>query len=145
MLERIFSIFLCLVSTIIFYSANNFDMSFIGNDGLGPDFFPKIISIILFGLSLMMLFESLREKKEISKINISLNTMKVIVLYGIYIFFITKLGYLTSTILFTFSIISILKKDDLILKVGYSLLFPIGLYLLFTYAFKVSLPVGLLI
>lgn len=145
MLERIFSILLCLISSVVFYSASNFDMSYVGDSGLGPDFFPKVVSIILFILSGMILIGNLKRTKENTKNSIDKNTLMIILLFAIYIFIMGKIGYLVSTILFAFSIISILKKDNIVLKIIYSILFPLGLYLLFTYAFKVSLPVGILI
>lgn len=145
MLERIFSILLCLISSIIFYSASNFDMSYVGDSGLGPDFFPKVVSIILFILSGMILIGNLKKIKENTKNTMDKNTLMIILLFAMYIFIMGKIGYLVSTILFAFSIISILKKDNIVLKIIYSILFPLGLYLLFTYAFKVSLPVGILI
>lgn len=145
MLERIFSILLCLISLVVFYSASNFDMSYVGDSGLGPDFFPKVVSIILFILSGMILVGNLKRVKENTKNSIDKNTLMIILLFTIYIFIMGKIGYLVSTILFAFSIISILKKDNIVLKIIYSILFPLGLYLLFTYAFKVSLPLGILI
>lgn len=145
MLERVFSILLCVISMIVFYSANNFDMSYIGDSGLGPDFFPKVVSVILFILSGMILYGNLKKIRKNTKNNMDKNTLIIIVLFAIYIFIMGKIGYLVSTILFALSIISILKKDNIILKIVYSILFPVGLYLLFTYAFKVSLPVGILI
>ena len=145
MLERIFSILLCLISLVVFYSASNFDMSYVGDSGLGPDFFSMVVSIILFILSGMILVGNLKRVKENTKNSIDKNTLMIILLFTIYIFIMGKIGYLVSTILFAFSIISILKKDNIVLKIIYSILFPLGLYLLFTYAFKVSLPLGILI
>lgn len=142
MLEKIFSIILCLVSIIIIYSANKFDMSYIGDSGLGPDFFPKIIAIILIILSALLFFSKDKIKQQNHNIKY---TLIIIIAFAIYVFVIGKLGYLVSTILFSFIVISILKKNSIILKIVYSLIFPIGLYLLFTYVFKVSLPTGIFI
>ena len=93
----------------------------------------------------MILVGNLKRVKENTKNSIDKNTLMIILLFTIYIFIMGKIGYLVSTILFAFSIISILKKDNIVLKIIYSILFPLGLYLLFTYAFKVSLPLGILI
>lgn len=142
MLEKIFSIILCTMSGIVIYSASNFDMSYIGDSGLGPDFFPKVIAVILIILSVLLFLSKDKTKQENRNIKY---TMMVIIIFAIYIFMIGKLGYLVSTILFSFTIISILKKNSIILKIIYSLIFPIGLYLLFTYIFKVSLPTGIFI
>ncbi|MCI6151763.1 MAG: tripartite tricarboxylate transporter TctB family protein [Fusobacterium perfoetens] len=149
MLEKVFSILLCIISAVVYYSASNFDMSYIGDSGLGPDFFPKVISVILFILSaLIFIFKVMEDKKGEAKENNGQNpkaTLLTIGVFAVYIFLIGKIGYLTSTILFSFVVISILKKNSLVLKIVYSIIFPLGLYLLFTYAFKVSLPVGILI
>ncbi|WP_027127775.1 tripartite tricarboxylate transporter TctB family protein [Fusobacterium perfoetens] len=149
MLEKVFSILLCIISAVVYYSASNFDMSYIGDSGLGPDFFPKVISVILFILStLIFAFKVMEEKKERNKEKANQSpksTLLTIGFFAVYIFLIGRLGYLTSTMLFSFAVISILKKNSLMLKIIYSVVFPVGLYLLFTYAFKVSLPVGILI
>lgn len=143
MLDKIFSIILCIISATIYYSASNFDMSYIGDTGLGPDFFPKIISIILIVLSILI-FISKDNKKREKNTNIKY-TLMTILIFALYIILIGKIGYLVSTIFFSFMIISLLKKNSIILKVVYSIIFPVGLYLLFTYAFKVSLPTGVFI
>lgn len=142
MLEKIFSIVLCIISIIIIYLANNFDMSYIGDSGLGPDFFPKIIGVILIVLSIFLFFSKEKTIQENKNIKYPLITIGI---FTVYIFLIGKLGYLASTIIFSFAVISLLKKKSIILKIVYSILFPLGLYLLFTYVFKVSLPTGILI
>lgn len=142
MLEKIFSVILCIISAIIIYSANNFDMSYIGDSGLGPDFFPKIVGFILIILSIFLFFSKDKTIQENKNIRYTLAT---IFIFAIYIFIIGKLGYLISTVLFSFSIMSLFKKNSILLKIIYSILFPLGLYLLFTYVFKVSLPTGIFI
>ena len=142
MLEKIFSIVLCIISIIIIYLANNFDMSYIGDSGLGPDFFPKVIGVILIVLSIFLFFSKEKTIQENKNIKYPLITIGI---FAVYIFLIGKLGYLVSTIIFSFTVISLLKKNSIVLKIVYSILFPLGLYLLFTYVFKVSLPTGILI
>ncbi|HBJ79678.1 MULTISPECIES: tripartite tricarboxylate transporter TctB family protein [Fusobacterium] len=146
MLETIFSAFLCIVSAFIFYSSTQFNMAFIGDSGLGPDFFPKVIAIILFILSGMLFIGSLRNKNKKSIHNPNMKyTFMVIFAFAVYIFLIDRIGYLVSTIIFAFIVITILKSKSKILNIIFAIAFPIALYLLFTYAFKVSLPVGLFI
>mgnify|MGYP002610232562 CR=1 FL=1 len=141
LLETIFSAFLCIVSAFIFYSSTQFNMAFIGDSGLGPDFFPKVIAIILFILSGMLFIGSLRNKNKKSIYNPNMKyTFIVIFAFAVYIF-----GYLVSTIIFAFIVITILKSKSKILNIIFAIAFPIALYLLFTYAFKVSLPAGLFI
>lgn len=144
MLDKIFSIILCLISAVVYYSASQFDMSYIGDTGLGPDFFPKVVSVILIVLSILIFILNGKDKKTEKNPNIKY-TLITIGIFAVYIVLIGKIGYLVSTILFSFAIISLLKKDSIVLKVVYSIIFPVGLYLLFTYAFKVSLPTGIFI
>ena len=156
LLETVFSAFLCIVSIFIFYSATQFNMTFIGNSGLGPDFFPKAIAIVLFILSGILFTESIKNKKNLSNYNFLRNkkniynpnmkyTFMVIFAFAVYIFLIDRIGYLISTVIFAFVVITILKSKSKILNIIFAIAFPIALYLLFTYAFKVSLPTGLFI
>lgn len=144
MLDKIFSVVLCMICAIVYYSASKFDMSYIGDTGLGPDFFPKVISVVLFILGVLIFISSGKDKKVEKNPNVKY-TLTTIGIFAIYIVLIGKIGYLVSTILFSFTIISLLKKNSIVLKVIYSIVFPVGLYLLFTYAFKVSLPTGIFI
>ncbi len=146
MLETIFSAFLCIVSAFIFYSSTQFNMAFIGDSGLGPDFFPKIIAIILFILSAILFVGSLRNKDKKSVYNPNMKyTFMVIFAFAVYIFLIDIIGYLISTIIFALVVITILKSKSKVLNIIFAIIFPVALYLLFTYAFKVSLPTGLFI
>lgn len=146
MLETVFSAFLCIVSAFIFYSSTQFNMAFIGNSGLGPDFFPKVIAVILFILSAMLFVGSIKNKDKKSIYNPNMKyTFMVIFAFAVYIFLIDRIGYLVSTVVFAFVVITILKSKSKILNIIFAIAFPIALYLLFTYAFKVSLPTGLLI
>ncbi|HJH06773.1 MAG TPA: tripartite tricarboxylate transporter TctB family protein [Fusobacterium ulcerans] len=146
MLETVFSAFLCIVSAFIFYSSTQFNMAFIGNSGLGPDFFPKVIAVILFILSAMLFVGSIKNKDKKSIYNPNMKyTFMVIFAFAVYIFLIDRIGYLISTVIFAFVVITILKSKSKILNIIFAIAFPIALYLLFTYAFKVSLPTGLLI
>jgi putative tricarboxylic transport membrane protein len=121
-------------------------MAFIGNSGLGPDFFPKVIAVILFILSAMLFVGSIKNKDKKSIYNPNMKyTFMVIFAFAVYIFLIDRIGYLVSTVIFAFVVITILKSKSKILNIIFAIAFPIALYLLFTYAFKVSLPTGLFI
>ena len=146
LLETVFSAFLCIVSIFIFYSATQFNMTFIGNSGLGPDFFPKAIAIVLFILSGILFTESIKNKNKKNIYNPNMKyTFMVIFAFVVYIFLIDRIGYLVSTIIFAIVVITILKSKSKILNIVFAIIFPAALYLLFTYAFKVSLPTGLFI
>ncbi len=145
MLEKLFSIGLCIVSVAIYYCTTQFNLSFIGTTGVGPAFFPKIICIVLFVLSCILFVSNSRKNESCIEVKNTKYTLLVMVICVLYIFIIDKIGYLVSTILFAFVVITLLKNTSIKIKLSFSIIFPICLYLLFTYIFKVSLPEGILI
>ncbi len=144
MLEKIFAIFMIIISAQTYYLANNFDLNFIGTSGLGPEVFPKVISIILFVLGIILFITSKNKNEKIYVYN-SQHTFSIIFTFGIYIYVLEKLGYLISTILFAFAVMSILKNTSYKTRIIYSIVFTVGLYILFTYLFRVSLPKGIFV
>ena len=89
MLDKIFSIILCLISAVVYYSASQFDMSYIGDTGLGPDFFPKVVSVILIVLSILIFISSGKDKKTEKNPNVKY-TLITIVIFAVYIVLIGK-------------------------------------------------------
>ena len=144
MLERIFAIVICMISAGIYYCTTQFNMDFIGTTGVGPAFFPKVICVILFVLGAALFISNLKTHFKADVKNVKY-TILVMAVFAVYIFLISKIGYLVSTILFAFSIVTILKDTTFTVKILFSIIFPVSLYLLFTYVFKVSLPEGILI
>ena len=131
MLETVFSAFLCIVSAFIFYSSTQFNMAFIGNSGLGPDFFPKVIAVILFILSAMLFVGSIKNKDKKSIYNPNMKyTFMVIFAFAVYIFLIDRIGYLVSTVIFAFVVITILKSKSKILNIIFAIAIKIGVLLL---------------
>ena len=88
MLETVFSAFLCIVSAFIFYSSTQFNMAFIGNSGLGPDFFPKVIAVILFILSAMLFVGSIKNKDKKNIYNPNMKYTFMVILLLLYIYFL---------------------------------------------------------
>lgn len=144
MIEKIFSIFLLLVSLIGYYLARGFESGFMTDNGLGAGFFPKLVCIILAILSIVMFVKSFKDKNIYKFSKNNKNTFIIIGLCIGYLFLMEKIGYLLSTIIFSFSVIITLDRKNLIMNVIFSIIFPIGIYYLFSKVFNVSLPTGIL-
>lgn len=144
MIEKMFSIFLLLVSLIGYYLARGFESGFMIDNGLGAGVFPKLVCIILAILSMVMFVKSFKDKNIYKFSKNNKNTFIIIGLCIGYLFLMEKIGYLLSTIIFSFSVIITLDRKNLIMNVIFSIIFPIGIYYLFSKVFNVSLPTGIL-
>lgn len=140
MIEKIFSILLFIISVLGYNMAKNFKNSFMIDEGLGAGFFPQTICIILGVLSLLILLKSKKEDDyKFSKDNKS--TFLVMGVCIVYVLILNKLGYLISTGIFSFLIIKILNKNNLLSNIIFSSAFTVIIYFLFSKVFSVSLPV----
>lgn len=148
MLERLFLLFLCIISAFLYFITFNFEVFEMDKYSLGPAFFPKLICIILFLIALILLIFSIKNKNY-SKIKNKNPNLKysviTIIFFIVYVFLIEKLGYLTSTIIFMISIIFLLKSKSLLINIIFSVVFSSVIYLLFSKGFNVSLPEGIFI
>jgi hypothetical protein len=148
MLERLFLLFLCIISAFLYFITFNFEVFEMDKYSLGPAFFPRLICIILFLIALILLIFSIKNKNY-SKIKNKNPNLKysviTIIFFIIYVFLIEKLGYLTSTIIFMISIIFLLKSKSLLINIIFSVVFSSVIYLLFSKGFNVSLPEGIFI
>lgn len=144
MIEKIFPLFLFIISLVGYYLAKGFENGFMIDNGLGASFFPKLVCIILGILSIVIFIKSFKDKNSYKFTKDNKNTFIVIGLCIIYIFLMEKIGYLLSTIIFSFCVIRILDKKKMIISIIFSIIFPIGIYYLFSRVFNVSLPIGIL-
>ena len=148
MLERLFLLFLCIISAFLYFITFNFEVFEMDKYSLGPAFFPRLICIILFLIALILIIFSIKNK-DYSKIKNKNPNLKysviTIIFFIVYVFLIEKLGYLTSTIIFMISIIFLLKSKSLLINIIFSVVFSSVIYLLFSKGFNVSLPEGIFI
>jgi len=110
---------------------------------IGVSFFPLTIASILIILSVFLLMNSFKKKKNyIFKLARIGNPLQVIVLTVIYSLFFEKIGFFISTIIYVFFVIIIFeeKKNNKIRFFVYSLVISLLVYLLFEKAFNVRLP-----
>ena len=148
MLERLFLLFLCIISAFLYFITFNFEVFEMDKYSLGPAFFPRLVCIILFLIALILLIFSIKNKNysKIKNKNPNLKySVMTIIFFIVYVFLIEKLGYLTSTIIFMISIIFLLKSKSLLINIIFSVVFSSVIYLLFSKGFNVSLPEGIFI
>ena len=116
---------------------------------VGSGFFPKVIGVAIIVVAIIRLIMTLREpEKEAKK---SSSDMKggwlTIVLIAAYVVAFNTLGFLIATALFLFLEMLVLtpaEKRNLPLLLVISIVAPIAIYALFTYAINSPLPKGIL-
>ena len=126
-IDRCFSVILGIISIIVFYLSTKFEVGFIIDSGLGADFFPKTISIILFLLSSLLFFKSFETPKNIGRI-FSKNAKNVgitICYFLVYILGMNIIGYLLATIFFLIGMLKFLKVKSNKLIISYSIIFSV--------------------
>lgn len=144
MIERIFSIALFIISILGYYMARGFESGFMVDSGLGAGFFPQLVCIVLGVLAIIMFLNSFKEKEVYKFTKDSKNTFLIIGACICYIAVMDRIGYLVSTVLFSFCVIRILSKKITLVNLIFSILFPVGIYYLFSKVFSVSLPTGII-
>lgn len=148
MLEKIFLVFLNLISIFLFFITFTFETLEMDKYSLETTFFPRLICIILFILSLILLIFSIIKKenknKKIESTKIKY-TVSTILFFFIYVFLLDKLGYLVSTIVFMISLLFLLKSKSILINIIFSVLFSGVIYFMFSKGFNVSLPEGIFI
>ena len=146
MLEKIFLVFLNLISIFLFFITFTFETLEMDKYSLGATFFPRLMCIILFILSLILLIFSIikKENKKIESTKIKY-TVSTILFFFIYVFLLDKLGYLVSTIVFMISLLFLLKSKSILINIIFSVLFSGVIYFMFSKGFNVSLPEGIFI
>jgi hypothetical protein len=142
--DRVFSALLCAVSIFIFYLSTQFEVGFIIDAGLGADFFPKLISCILFILSAILFIKSFRGIQEPSPFNKNVkNVLIAIVAIIAYLVLMNIIGYLIASILFLIVMFKFLKVHSNKLLIIYSILFATFIWYVFSNIFNINLPTGI--
>ena len=130
--------------------ANSFTQTLIIDTGLGPDFFPKIISFGIIILSGCLIYTSIKNKLLSNKIEEIFNSnmkkpLMGMVLVVVYTICITLIGYLVSTIVFCFIFLHLFKVKNMLTKILVSTIFSSVIYFVFSKLFLINLPQGFLI
>jgi len=127
-------------------SFNLASANFGGGLGLGPDFFPRLLSILMMIFSLIQLVRTFRKDKE-EQLRLNIHGLSVIIIVACvtYLFAIGIIGYLVSTFLFLTIVIFVLSGRKSIKDTVIALGISIALYGVFHLVLKVPLPAGFLI
>lgn len=127
--EKIISVTLLIFSTLIYANTFKFPSSI---ENIGPKFFPRMIAILLFLLSLLLLF--IDNEKKLKHINYKCLVINVLIIIG-YILILNNTNFIVSTILFLFTYLYgiskvNIKKSILITSCGTAMLYIVFLILL---------------
>ena len=110
----------------------------------GSEVFPRVIAVLLIVMSTANLINAIRKKPKYEFKNIS-RAFKIFSVVVIYSVVIDIVGFFTSTFIFVFSIMFLLKYR----KTKYLIIIPIGVviftYFVFNKIFMIPVPTGFLI
>ncbi|HZK11287.1 MAG TPA: tripartite tricarboxylate transporter TctB family protein [Atribacterota bacterium] len=108
------------------------------------NFFPIVISCMMYLFTLYLLVHSFKQNKELTEINFTNKSRPILIIVFtiIYILLLKSIGYMLSSILYIFSIVSIFdsKKRSLYKKIIYSVIIAILIFLLYEKIFAIRLP-----
>ncbi|MDI6753127.1 MAG: tripartite tricarboxylate transporter TctB family protein [Thermodesulfobacteriota bacterium] len=117
--------------------------------GYGPDLFPRILASMMILLASGLIINALRGKSLKKEDNIDpKGFLRVLISIGIcigYLFLINWLGFATSTFLFLFILMTLLKQKRILLRISASLIVSLTVWVIFRYFLVIPLPEGLLI
>ena len=116
---------------------------------VGSGFFPKVIGVAMIVVSIVRLIMALRETEgEAKKSNNDMvGGWATIILIAVYVLAFNTVGFLISTAVFLFLEMLVLtpaEKRKIPLLLVISIVAPIAIYALFTYAISSPLPKGIL-
>lgn len=114
-------------------------------------FMPLVMSLLLMALGIIRFIKH-RNEEVVEKAKVDYKTLfTTIILLILYIFAYSRLGFVIASGLFIFLEILNLKptyieytKVNYLLLIAFSLIFPVLIYYLFYFGFKIVLPAGLL-
>lgn len=155
--DIIFGGVVMLIAVVLFIST--FSIRSLLGMNPGPDFMPKVASVMLFIVAAGITWEGVMKLKNYVPEEVSAedtafakaenrNVLLSVIIIGFYVFSMNYLGFIISTIIYTFCQMVILtpygKKKTYILYLIISLVCAFGLYLAFTRVLYLMLPQGLL-
>lgn len=147
-ISRVTSVVFFLIAAYAFYMASTFPPGALGVPG--PGYFPKILSVLVMILAIIEFVQSIKNSddapetgvklfsKENSRVWISLG---LIIIYFIGLF---TIGFIISTLIYLFVMLSYFKVKNIFIKVGVPIALTAVLYFVFTILLKVQLPSGML-
>jgi len=108
------------------------------------NFFPIVISILMYIVTFYLFFQSLKQDKEMISFDLkkASKPLLIIIFTISYILLLKPIGYMLSSILYIFSILSVFsaKKRSLHIKIIYSIVIAVLIFLLYEKIFAIRLP-----
>ncbi|MFJ8064995.1 tripartite tricarboxylate transporter TctB family protein [Psychrobacillus sp. NPDC096426] len=109
---------------------------------VGPKIFPMWLGIVLMALSIRLIYETFKYKKEESEKE-TLQYKKLFIIFGsavLYAFFLEKIGYAVSTFLFLLIAFQTMERGKVVYSIIISAAFSFGVYYIFSEVLGGSLP-----
>ena len=138
----------------IFYIIVGLDIPIVGNQAIDAQAYPRLLGIILALLSLCLIFKGAKnlknvgadENTEVDKGKV-IRVLLTILCLAVYCALLRRVGFLIMSVLYVFCQILILTPKDMRnykVTAIISIVFPIVVYAIFLYGFKLMLPQGIL-
>ncbi|MBQ4468858.1 MAG: tripartite tricarboxylate transporter TctB family protein [Synergistaceae bacterium] len=140
----------------IFVYAASYSIRTTKADSIGPQFFPRMVAIIMGILAIIQIFTAFtrdKDNKESGSKGFAFNWPLIlsIALLIAYCYFLKEVGFIVLTTIYLFCQIYLLfpegsfaNKKLLLISIVASLAVPAGIYYLFYYGFQIFLPAGIL-
>lgn len=145
----------------IFLYAESYAIKLSKADALGPQFFPRMVAIVMAVLSIIQMLRCIKKGRQKEAVQSESAVQKgfswnlplalTIVLLAGYFLLLESVGFIILTTIYLFCQIflllpkgSIKNKRYLVIAATISILAPISIYLLFYKVFMIFLPAGIL-
>ncbi|QEN08272.1 tripartite tricarboxylate transporter TctB family protein [Oceanispirochaeta crateris] len=144
---NVISLFFALLCLFVFFVSRSFPSGFNGN--LGPGFFPLVLSIIGFFLSILQIVVSFKsEETSVDEVKlISRENSRVwfsLLFTALYFGFLHVVGFLIASVFYLLAMLFFLGNRNKKVLILVPILVPIFLYFVFTTLLLVQLPSGLI-
>lgn len=133
----------------IIYASSNFQQTFLADNFIGADFFPRIMAIIMIILAVLLLITTFYDKtlKNTKLSDIFNRSMKLpivgILILTIYLLIMDYLGFIISTIVLNLVLLLIFKVKKLHYLILVPLLTTLIIYYVFSNFLMVPIPEGI--
>lgn len=149
--DLISGIFTAVLSIVIFVASGFIKQR--DNSGVGADFVPRLVSVFVLVLSILLILRGIKAAREhgpIQKEAIA-PTYGIMaasfILMVIYVALLSSVGFILTTIVYLFLQILLVSKKEQVHYIKFaaiSILSAVGIYLLFVHAFGIMIPAGIL-
>jgi len=136
---------LAVLSAAIYFSAEQY--SAMGVNSYGPNFFPQLLSVLLFICSGALVFKAIRgtEESELEGFDTS-GLIKVGITFAIavlYIYAMQFVGFYVASALFLYSIMFVLGKRNHLMTIAISVVIAAIVWFIFAYLLMIPVPYGI--